>query len=574
MAECRSWAGRWLLIAAVALCTVCNAAAASPRLDAGQGRHSTYYVHRVYHTCANGGCGLHERTGPGYTKYRSVGLLHDGQKVQIVCQGPGQPVSGLDRTSSDVWDKLSNGHWVADYYINTPGMRGAFSPPIPRCGAAHNAYLTTPCSPTAYRPSEITLFCNPSVISVEYISGIHWSTYGGSNARGTGTLYIESCVGGCNPGHLDHYRAHVLLKHPRYCALWRLNEYTEGVVTSGSSARIHLHPYCGVEQLPAYTYTRHDGKTETLTPWQGGHVTVLTEAGARDPTVMTSLVGALDRAWAYYATVTGRSPAENQYALNGRDMIAEVLHTYCGPKVKNEQQANDVACTYIGATGTEILAPFFDYGYDEIAQHNLYDQVLFYELGRSFWFWGPQLSFHKPSGAPSTWEDPVTTGYAVLMRFESMAAAGVSGAPPVDTHTSFSTYYNEIAELASVYEANPSFTFNETLAQDKPPPGNYQCGSGACGGTDFWASLMLQLAARHGGSSFLSRFWRDASTYPPAGGTVGAVTHWQLLAGQAACTDLSSVFYTSWGFPDADGGVMVRPPASDIPDPKGRCGTG
>ena len=85
-------------------------------------------------TCANGGCGLHVRKGPGYSHYASVGLLHDGEKVRIVCQAVGEPVSGLNGTSSDVWDRLTDGHWVADYYVDTPGVEGAFSPPIPRCG--------------------------------------------------------------------------------------------------------------------------------------------------------------------------------------------------------------------------------------------------------------------------------------------------------------------------------------------------------------------------------------------------------------------------------------------------------
>ena len=46
-----------------------------------------------------------------------------------------------------------------------------------------------------------------------------------------------------------------------------------------------------------------------------------------------------------------------------------------------------------------------------------------YELGRNFWFWSPQLQFHSPE------HDVAVTGFAVWMRFRSMAAAGVRGAP-------------------------------------------------------------------------------------------------------------------------------------------------
>lgn len=109
------------------------ASAGASAVSASAAAHPASHAYRVYHACANGGCGLHERTGPGYSHYRSVGLLYDGHRVNIVCQGVGQPVSGLNGTSSDVWDKLTNGRWVADYYVDTPGMDGAFSPPIPRC---------------------------------------------------------------------------------------------------------------------------------------------------------------------------------------------------------------------------------------------------------------------------------------------------------------------------------------------------------------------------------------------------------------------------------------------------------
>jgi hypothetical protein len=425
-------------------------------------RSPSYYVYRVYHTCANGGCGLHERTGPGYAKYRSVGLLHDGNAVRISCQAPGQPVSGINGTSSDVWDKLVNGDWVADYYVDTPGTGGAFSPPIPRCRA---------------------------------------------------------------PQRTDR-----------------------------------------VTRLPALTYTAQDGHAEMLVPWQGKHVTVLVEPGvSRDPTVMGELVGALDRAWSYYAQTTGRVPAvpgwDQQYTLNGRDLIAEVSSTLCG-----------AACTYVGADGTEIQTKYSEYGYNETAQHDLFDQVPFYELGRSFWFWGDQLHFQKPPGASASWEDPVTTGFAVWMRFQSMAAAGVHGAP-FNGQTPFATFYAQVARLTGRYEANPSLTFDGTLAEDKAPPSS-SCGTGSCGGTDFWASLMMQLAARHGGNQFISRFWHAANGLPPAASTAAAVANWERAASTAACANLSTVFYRRWGLPRPDGSITPRPSASAVPEPTGRCGSG
>jgi hypothetical protein len=298
-----------------------------------------------------------------------------------------------------------------------------------------------------------------------------------------------------------------------------------------------------VTKLEPVVYTAIDGHAETLVPWQGRHVSVLVEPGVpRRPGVMTRLVTALDRAWAYYAETTGQLPA-TAHSLNGRDEIAEVTST-CG-----------AGCTYVGATGTEILDSYFEAMYRQIAEQNLYDQIPFYELGRSFWFWSPQLAFQSPD------QDPAVTGYAVWMRFRSMAAAHVHGAP--FNGTPFATFANQVAGLAGEYEADPSLTFAGTLALDRSP--------GAYGGTDFWASLMTQLADRHGGQAFVRRFWHHAGQLPAAGSTSDAVTNWVNDASYAACTDLGAVFYDRWGFPRPDGTTTPRPAADAVPEPTGHC---
>jgi hypothetical protein len=257
---------------------------------------------------------------------------------------------------------------------------------------------------------------------------------------------------------------------------------------------------------------------------------------------MTKLVTALDRAWSYYATTTGQLPA-TAHSLNGRDEIAEVSAT-CG-----------AGCGYIGATGIEIQTTYFEAMYRRLANHDQYDQIPFYELGRNFWFWSDQLEFQPPD------QDPVVTGFAVWMRFRSMNAAGVKGAP--FNGTPFSTFHSQVAALAGQYEADPSLTFADTLAMDKSP--------GLYGGTDFWASLMMQLAHRHGGQTFVTRFWHHVGTLPAASSTTDAVTNWVRAARYAACTDLRPVFYKRWGFPRPDGSVTARPSASAVPEPSGHC---
>lgn len=93
----------------------------------------TFYQYSVYHTCANGHCGLNVRSGPGYTNYGVTRGLSDGNIVNVTCQTRGESVSGIDGSSTNVWDRLVEGDYVSDFYVSTPGATGSFSPPIPQC---------------------------------------------------------------------------------------------------------------------------------------------------------------------------------------------------------------------------------------------------------------------------------------------------------------------------------------------------------------------------------------------------------------------------------------------------------
>jgi LasA protease len=116
------------------------------------------FLHHVYHTCANGACGLKERTSPSLTASVTVTLV-DGDQVNIVCQTRGDDVSGRDGSASNVWDRLDSGAYVADYYVDTPGTNGGFSPPIPQCPAS------TPTSQPTPQPTPAPVAPNRQAIS-------------------------------------------------------------------------------------------------------------------------------------------------------------------------------------------------------------------------------------------------------------------------------------------------------------------------------------------------------------------------------------------------------------------------
>jgi surface antigen len=109
---------------------------ATARVNVANSRNTggqTFYPYYVVDTCYDGQCGLHERSGPGYSEYALVGTKEDGEEVDVMCQAYGEeftsPNSG---NSTKIWDRLTNGNWVIDYYVDTPN-RGIPSPPLPPC---------------------------------------------------------------------------------------------------------------------------------------------------------------------------------------------------------------------------------------------------------------------------------------------------------------------------------------------------------------------------------------------------------------------------------------------------------
>jgi hypothetical protein len=70
--------------------------------------------------------GLNARTGLSMS-YPIAATHAPGSAVQVVCQAPGSAVA-----TTSVWDKLSDGTYVTDFFVSTPSNTG-YSAPLPRC---------------------------------------------------------------------------------------------------------------------------------------------------------------------------------------------------------------------------------------------------------------------------------------------------------------------------------------------------------------------------------------------------------------------------------------------------------
>jgi hypothetical protein len=86
----------------------------------------------VYLTCADGVCSVNECKTPRPCGRGAVGRLKEGEMAEIICQTRGGRVPARGPGGSKIWDKLADGNYVTDYYVETPGS-GRFTPGIPRC---------------------------------------------------------------------------------------------------------------------------------------------------------------------------------------------------------------------------------------------------------------------------------------------------------------------------------------------------------------------------------------------------------------------------------------------------------
>ncbi|HEU4542553.1 MAG TPA: glycoside hydrolase domain-containing protein [Jiangellaceae bacterium] len=69
---------------------------------------------------------LNARSGPS-TSYSVARTYAPGASLPVVCQTSGQKVG-----TTAVWDRLTTGAWVSDYYVSTPSNTG-FTSALPRC---------------------------------------------------------------------------------------------------------------------------------------------------------------------------------------------------------------------------------------------------------------------------------------------------------------------------------------------------------------------------------------------------------------------------------------------------------
>jgi PKD repeat protein len=278
--------------------------------------------------------------------------------------------------------------------------------------------------------------------------------------------------------------------------------------------QINISPY-------PLAYRNFNGVSMNLFAWEGNKVMILSRNSNLNRVTMFKWLKAMDTTYGYYKNSTGREPGFNPPTyINNRSTIADVTST-CG-----------AGCGYLGATGIELQNTYFDVMYNSINNNNQYDQAVFYEFGRNFWFYGNHLAYKT--------NDPITTGYAVFMRFMAIEAAGVNGAP--FGPWSFPTFRKNVENLIDSYLANASLNWANTLGLGQGVPGS------GLGATDLFASFCFRLRRDYGGETFIQNIWKKSGQRPTAITTQDAVDNFFIASCQSANKNLTTLFQT-WRWP-------------------------
>lgn len=276
----------------------------------------------------------------------------------------------------------------------------------------------------------------------------------------------------------------------------------------------------------ATSYTTQKGVVLNLYAWPGSKNAFLTKTAALDPVSMRKILNAADGTYNYYAGTVGKLP--------GLYLNYNGLATIADTGVGGVDLCGD-GCTYIGSTGMEISDNAFNWLYTGV-QSNTYDQVIFYEFGRSFWVMGSQLQYASP--ADSSCE---VTGFAVLMRYRSIQAQGLTGTYG-GTVANYTNQYNNTLGMIDTYAANSSLNFNNTFLTN-----SFSSPYGGC--ADLWTSMVLRLAQNYGGEAFIQALFKEALKRPAAVTTQDAVDNFILAASAAANANLTLVFQNQWRWP-------------------------
>ena len=201
--------------------------------------------------------------------------------------------------------------------------------------------------------------------------------------------------------------------------------------------------------------------------------------------------------------------------------IAEVDQT-CG-----------TGCGRIGFPGIEIQTGKFLKIYNSYTKYKKFDSLIFYELGRNFWFYDDQLTC-SVSGISNA----IRTGFAVFMR--NICVDKLSIDADSINQVDYSTYLYDLKNIFYQYSADTSLNISKVLIYGMLPDVSEYF---EVTGSNFWASLLFFLYEQKGfGDGWLNSIWREISKRPIAENETDILNNFYSACTSATERDITELF--------------------------------
>ncbi len=280
-----------------------------------------------------------------------------------------------------------------------------------------------------------------------------------------------------------------------------------------------------------------------LYPWESEHFVLLTISNQHNPVVIGRLLRSLDLSYKIYDEVTSNFPkytiATSQWSrmLNGKSVIAEIPDI-AGIDSSKIISCGGNACTAVSTLGIEVRWQVLESTLWMLEHLDVYDHVLFYEQGRTFW---PQNSCSPKISLQNDWGNnyQTATGFANLMSKQIMKRIGLNFGP--EESVSGDWHYQQVLAIEEIFSNNLNQNlFN--IFDNKITINGLE-------GNNIWASLMTYLGENLGGFEFFKKFFASCSSVPNSQSNLMTVRNWKTLAELAAGKNIDSIFIQRWRMP-------------------------
>jgi hypothetical protein len=302
-------------------------------------------------------------------------------------------------------------------------------------------------------------------------------------------------------------------------------------------------PISTVKYIAPLSNTLQNPIVLDLYPWESKHFVLLTISNQHNPVVIGRLLRSLDLSFEIYDEVTSGFPKYtiNSSAwsrmLNGKSVIAQI------PDVEGVDSSKIIscggnACTAPSTLGMEVRWQVLESTLWMLEHLDVYDHVLFYEQGRTFW---PQNSCSLKISLKNDWGNnyQTATGFANLMSKEIMKRLNLPFGP--EETVSGEEHYRQVLAIEEMFSNNLNqnllYIFDNKITIN------------SLEGNNIWASLMSYLGKNLGGFEFYKKFFSSCDRLPNSQSNLNTVQNWKTLAELAAGKNLDSIFTQRWRIP-------------------------